>query len=202
MRTVQEHASSLSRARKDALASTLALAIVSVPLHALAQDAAKRLADTFEQRYPAEQAPSAPAEQSPSPPAEQSPKSPPSEQVPIDTLGLRGSAQQNHVPEANKPQTSRVHQAPAQDSAPDGKNPKVPTHAPATKTKRSPARVVVVARSFLDAGTETLPGERKYLEYAFPRTHTAMDVVTNTGGRVGWHKSPLPGPLFPGAGPW
>jgi hypothetical protein len=24
----------------------------------------------------------------------------------------------------------------------------------------------------------------------------------STGGRVGWHRSPLPGLLFPGAGPW
>jgi hypothetical protein len=54
-----------------------------------------------------------------------------------------------------------------------------------------------VPRSFLDAGTEVLPGERKFLDYAFPPTHTAMDVVTNTGGRVGWHNSPLPGPFFP-----
>jgi hypothetical protein len=62
---------------------------------------------------------------------------------------------------------------------------------------RPRSRVVVVPRSFLDAGTEVLPGERKFLDYAFPPTHTPMDVVTNTGGRVGWHNSPLPGPFFP-----
>ena len=27
--------------------------------------------------------------------------------------------------------------------------------------------------------------------------HVALEVVTNTGGRVGWHNSPLPGPFFP-----
>ena len=63
--------------------------------------------------------------------------------------------------------------------------------------KRARSRVLVRARSFLDAGTEVLPGERKFLDYAFPPTHVALEVVTNTGGRAGWHNSPLPGPLFP-----
>ena len=63
--------------------------------------------------------------------------------------------------------------------------------------KRARSRVVVRALSFLDAGTEVLPGERKFLDYALPPTHVALEVVTNTGGRVGWHNSPLPGPLFP-----
>jgi hypothetical protein len=62
---------------------------------------------------------------------------------------------------------------------------------------RPRTRVIVVRRSFLDAGTEVLPGQRKFLDYAFPPTHTPMDVVQNTGGRVGWHNSPLPGPFFP-----
>jgi len=64
-------------------------------------------------------------------------------------------------------------------------------------TKRPQSRVVVEPRSFLDAGTEVLPGERKFLDYALPPTHTPIDVVQNTGGRVGWHNSPLPGPFFP-----
>jgi hypothetical protein len=63
--------------------------------------------------------------------------------------------------------------------------------------RRARSRVVVIQRSFLDAGTEVKPGERKFLDYAFPPTHTTMDIVTNTGGRVGWHTSPLPGPFFP-----
>ena len=64
-------------------------------------------------------------------------------------------------------------------------------------TKRPRSRVVVEPRSFLDAGAEVLPGQRKFLDYALPPTHTPMDVVQNTGGRVGWHNSPLPGPFFP-----
>jgi hypothetical protein len=60
---------------------------------------------------------------------------------------------------------------------------------------RPRARIVVVPRSFLDAGTEVLPGERKFTDYAFPPTHDPLGVVQNTGGRVGWHRSPLPGPF-------
>jgi hypothetical protein len=67
----------------------------------------------------------------------------------------------------------------------------------ALRIKRPRSRVVVVARSFLNVGTNVGPGERKFLDYAFPPTHAALDVVSNTGGRVGWHNSPLPGPFFP-----
>ena len=63
--------------------------------------------------------------------------------------------------------------------------------------KRPRTRVIVERRSFLDAGTTVAPGERKFLDYALPPTHTPIDVVQNTGGRVGWHNSPLPGPFFP-----
>jgi hypothetical protein len=81
---------------------------------------------------------------------------------------------------------------------------KHPTTATRTATetrivgaKRARSRVVVVPRSFLDAGTEVLPGERKFLDYAFSPTYVALGVATNTGGRVGWHNSPLPGPFSP-----
>jgi hypothetical protein len=59
------------------------------------------------------------------------------------------------------------------------------------------ARITVEPRSFLDAGTEVLPGERKFTDYAFPAGSYSMplSVVQNTGGRVGWHQSPLPGPF-------
>jgi hypothetical protein len=40
--------------------------------------------------------------------------------------------------------------------------------------KRKRSRVVVAPRSFLDACTEVLPGERKFLDYAIPPT---MEVV-------------------------
>ena len=62
---------------------------------------------------------------------------------------------------------------------------------------RPRARVTVAPRSFLDAGTEVLPGERKFTDYAFPTGSYSMPlgVVQSTGGRVGWHQSPLPGPF-------
>ena len=78
------------------------------------------------------------------------------------------------------------------------KEPNVTTTTRAVRVKRPRSRVVVVPRSFLNAGTKMLlPGERKFLDYAFPPTYAALDVVSNTGGRVGWHNSPLPGPFFP-----
>jgi hypothetical protein len=68
----------------------------------------------------------------------------------------------------------------------------------ATTAPRARTRVVVVRRSFLDAGTQVIPlEERKFLDYAFPPLHQPYNVVTNIGGRVGWHNSPLPGPFFP-----
>jgi hypothetical protein len=65
----------------------------------------------------------------------------------------------------------------------------------AAPANRPRARVTVAPRSFLDAGTEVLPGERKFTDYAYPPAYFPLGVVTNTGGRVGWHQSPLPGPF-------
>ena len=71
------------------------------------------------------------------------------------------------------------------------------TTAPDRPVTRPRARVTVAPRSFLDAGTEVLPGERKFTDYAFPTGPYSMplSVVQSTGGRVGWHQSPLPGPF-------
>jgi hypothetical protein len=67
------------------------------------------------------------------------------------------------------------------------------------RVARPRARIVVLRRSYLDAGTQVSPGQRKFLDYAYPPTHQPYNVVTNIGGRVGWHNSPLPGPFFPNA---
>ena len=61
---------------------------------------------------------------------------------------------------------------------------------------RPRARITVAPRSFLDAGTEVLPGERKFTDYAFPPTYQPMGAISNVGGRVGWDRSPGP------QGPW
>jgi hypothetical protein len=66
----------------------------------------------------------------------------------------------------------------------------------AVRAKRPRARITVAPRSFLDAGTEVLPGERKFTDYAFPPNYSPMGGVNNVGGRVGWDRTPLP------QGPW
>jgi hypothetical protein len=74
----------------------------------------------------------------------------------------------------------------------------------AAKGESPRARVVVAPRSFLDAGTEVRPGERKFTDYAFPPGYTsATGTVTNIGGRVGWARDPFMEPFqLPGFGPW
>ncbi len=58
---------------------------------------------------------------------------------------------------------------------------------------RPRTRLVVQRRSFLDAGTEVLPGERKYNEYAMPTGYRPMGVIENTAfNRSSWS---LPGPF-------
>src|ERR1700730_12399697 len=142
--------------------------------------------DTFEQRFPPDQVTTPPGgfppDQVTTPPGgEQPPRQPPVRQAPIQ-------------PPADLSQKG-------QHSSAGGAQPKKSVTTVAS-VRRPRSRVTVAPRSFLDTGTAVLPGDRKFLDYAFPPLHTPTDVVTNTGGRVGWHRSPLPGPLFPGPGPW
>jgi len=78
-----------------------------------------------------------------------------------------------------------------------------------TTTRGAPAkpraRVTVAPRSFLDAGTEVRPGDRKFTDYAFPPGNAGIGIsaVTNTGGKVGWDRSPMMQPFqLPGYNPW
>jgi hypothetical protein len=135
------------------VAGTALAMMLAAPHCALAQGP-KKLAATFEERYPAEQS---------------------------STQAAPGQPE------------SRV---PGQPES-RGEQQNIPASRRAATPKRPRARVVVMPRSFLDAGTDVVPGDRKFLDYALPPTHTPMDVVQNTGGRVGWHNSPLPGPFFP-----
>jgi hypothetical protein len=73
------------------------------------------------------------------------------------------------------------------------------------KADRPRARVTVAPRSFLDAGTEVKPGERKFTDYAFPPGNAGFGIssVTNTGGRVGWAVDPfIPWPQLGGFNRW
>jgi hypothetical protein len=107
-------------------------------------------------------------------------------------------AQPSAQPTATTPQsTATTPQTTAQSTA---ARPQRNVTAPvrAFRAERPRTRVVVVPRSFLDAGTQVQPGqERKFLDYAYPPLYQPYNAVTNIGGRVGWHNSPLPGPFFP-----
>jgi hypothetical protein len=46
------------------------------------------------------------------------------------------------------------------------------------------ARVTVEKRSFLDAGTEVLPGQRKFLDYAYPPGYSPTGVIDYTSGNI------------------
>jgi hypothetical protein len=76
----------------------------------------------------------------------------------------------------------------------------------AAPVNRPRARVTVAPRSFLDAGTEVRPGDRKFTDYAFPPSGNGgigISAVTNTGGKVGWDRSPMMQPFqLPGYNPW
>ena len=76
-------------------------------------------------------------------------------------------------------------------------------YAPANRPR---ARVTVAPRSFLDAGTEVRPGDRKFTDYAFPPSGNGgigINAVTNTGGKVGWDREPFMQPFqLPGYNPW
>ncbi len=55
----------------------------------------------------------------------------------------------------------------------------------------APAHVTVQKRSFLDAGTEVLPGQRKFTDYAFPPGYSPTSAIDFTSGNV---RGPLIGP--------
>jgi hypothetical protein len=64
-------------------------------------------------------------------------------------------------------------------------------------------RIRVAPRSFLDGGTEVLPGERKFTDYAFPVGETGAPLSMIKGTTFN-RESALPGPFdLPGRrNPW
>ena len=50
----------------------------------------------------------------------------------------------------------------------DGNSTNYGPNGPNSSYQRGPTRIYVTKRSWLDAGTEVLPGERKFQDYAFP----------------------------------
>lgn len=57
--------------------------------------------------------------------------------------------------------------------------------------RRSPSRITVRPRSYLDAGTEVFPGSMPYTDYAFPPTEYPFRSIDPTGAQ----RFPLPGPF-------
>ena len=63
-------------------------------------------------------------------------------------------------------------------------------------------RVTVRPRSYLDGGTEVLPGERKFTDYAFPPTYMNGSPYA-IWDPTGIHRYPLPAPGYlPGYNPY
>jgi len=162
----------------------------------------------FNERYPAEQVPGAPT------PAANAPANEPANmpaKAPVNagtTQEQTGSTQpqpqgvsrkEPSVPPKQQAVSQKGHAAQAREQSASSEGETIETTGQVTRKTRGRSRIVVERRSFLDAGTEVRPGDRKFLDYAFPPLHQPMDVVTNTGGRTGWHNWPLPGPLFPSA---
>ena len=177
--------------RHNCILAGAALALLTAaPYGAFARDldaGTSKPAATFDERYPVE--PTTPA---PTPPAESPAVRPPAAETPA----VKPPPAETPVVKKDKPPPAETAVVKKEEKVPQAFAQHVsPTRVASAKRPR--ARVVVVPRSFLDAGTEVRPGDRKFLDYAFPPTHTPMDTVQNTGGRVGWHNSPLPGPFFP-----
>jgi len=67
---------------------------------------------------------------------------------------------------------------------------------------RSRTRITVRPRSFLDGGTEVLPGERKYMDYAWAPTYNWQSPQSSWDPN-GIHRYPLPMPFeLPGYNPY
>jgi hypothetical protein len=67
---------------------------------------------------------------------------------------------------------------------------------------RARTRITVRPRSFLDGGTEVLPGERKFMDYAQAPTYGWL-APTSSWDPLGTHRFPLPMPFeLPGYSPY
>jgi hypothetical protein len=76
------------------------------------------------------------------------------------------------------------------DAAPRKKRVEYYTGDRLYSTRSTPrARIAVRPRSYLDAGTEVLPGERKYTDYAIPPGYSAINTVL--GPSYGYDRRPL-----------
>ena len=56
---------------------------------------------------------------------------------------------------------------------------------------RRRTRIILQKRSYLDGGTEVLPGERKFTDYAIPPGYSAIETVLGPG--QGYSRQPFNG---------
>jgi hypothetical protein len=86
------------------------------------------------------------------------------------------------------------------DAAPKKKRHMVRTYAQERVASVPPrARITVRKRSYLDAGTEVMPGERKFNDYAFPVGSLATSPIDpHRSGQIQWNSSSWPPGSFPG----
>ena len=67
---------------------------------------------------------------------------------------------------------------------------------------RARTRITVKPRSYLDGGTEVLPGERKFTDYVYPPTYMSAS-PSASWDPTGIHRYPLPMPFeLPGFNPY
>jgi hypothetical protein len=70
------------------------------------------------------------------------------------------------------------------------------------ETGRARTRITVRPRSYLDGGTEVIPGERKFMDYAQAPTYGWL-APTSSWDPLGTHRFPLPMPFeLPGYSPY
>ncbi len=67
------------------------------------------------------------------------------------------------------------------------------------ETGRTRTRILVTPRSFLDGGTEVLPGQRKFTDYINPPGYRPLDIL---GPGKGYDRAPLNGPFDYGYRNW
>jgi len=83
--------------------------------------------------------------------------------------------------------------APPATAAPKKKS--VTSQSEVVVASRTRSRIRVAPRSFLDGGTEVLPGERKFMDYAFPAGEIGAP-LSQVQGTAFNRETALPGPFY------
>lgn len=82
--------------------------------------------------------------------------------------------------------------APSDALAQGSKRKAAKKYGPVPTTMAPPRTRITVRRSYLDAGTYVVPGDRKFTDYAIPPGYSPIGVIEN---RSGVYSTALPGPF-------